>query len=607
MTGSAKGSKGANGEAGAGSGACARRQREPVRLVGVGVSPGIAVGRAHVLDRGEVVVLEYDILPEQVPAEKGRLATALAESRRQLAEIRASLAREPLGDHIHILDSHLLILDDLAIRDTAERLIEEERINAEWAVRRTFTDLKAAFDRIEDEYLRARKQDLTYIEERILLNLLGRPRERVTRFAEPTVVVAHDLAPSEVVGLRRAGALALVTEAGGPASHTAIMARSLELPAVVGLEGIVARVSAGNLLAVDGATGEVVVHPAEPDQAEFEERRRRHESDERALLEFKDLPCRTADGVPVLVTANIELVDEVAIARDHGALGIGLFRTEFLFLGRDGWPDEAEQLDCYRQVVEGMAPHPVTIRTLDLGADKWDARAAPGDPPRPAEPNPALGLRAIRLGLKVPALLRTQLRAILQAGAYGRVRLLLPMVSGLEEVRAVRALIAELCRELAAERRPHAPDVPVGAMIEVPSAALLADRLAREVDFFSIGTNDLIQYTLAVDRGNEQVGDLYDPLHPAILEMLSRTVAGAKAAGIPVAMCGEMAGNMRYLPLLVGLGLDELSMGAAAIPRVKRALGALRRDRCARLVERALACATAAEVAQLLAAGSDAV
>lgn len=581
------------------------RSREPFRLVGIGVSAGVAIGRVHVLDRHDVEIIEYDVLPEQVPAERARLAAAIAESRRQLAEIRASLARDALGDHIHILDSHLLILDDQALTESADRLIEEERINAEWAVRRAFAGLKAAFERIEDEYLRARGHDLNYIEDRILLNLLDRPRDRLAGLAEPSVVVAHDLAPSEVVGLRRAGVLALVTEAGGSTTHTAIMARSLELPAVVGLEGIVARVAEGDVLAVDGSTGDVVIRPAAADRADFDERRRRHESAEQALLEFWDLPCLTADGVPVLVTANIELVDEVPVARRHGALGVGLYRTEFLFLGRRDWPDEAEQLERYREVVEGMAPHPVTIRTLDLGADKWTG-GPPGDSPRAPDPNPALGLRAIRLGLRVPALLRAQIRAILQAGAYGRVRLLVPLVSRLEEVRAVRALVGEICRELAAEGLRHDAAVPVGVMIEVPSAAILADRLAREVDFFSIGTNDLVQYTLAVDRGNEQIGDLYDPFHPAILEMLRRTVEGARAARIPVTMCGEMAGDLRYLPILVGLGLDELSMGAAAIPRVKRALGALRRDRCAELVRRALACGTGAEVVRLLAAACDA-
>lgn len=581
-----------------------RRPREPLRLAGVGASPGVAVGRAHVLDRDEIEVVEYEVPVDQVAAERARFAAAIEASRRQLADVKATFAREPLGEHTHILDSHLLILEDRAVLDTVERLIASERINAESAVRRTFAELKAAFDRVEDEYLRARRQDLTYIEERIIRNLTGRPHDRTAELAAGAVVVAHDLAPSEVVALKRSGAVALVTEGGGPASHSAIMARSLGLPAVVGVEGVAARVSAGDLIAVDGSTGEVIVRPAPADQAEFEERRRRHESAERELLEFKDLPCRTADGVPVLVTANIELVDEAGIARGHGALGIGLFRTEFLFLGRDRWPDEEEQFRCYRQVAEEMAPCPVTIRTLDLGADKWDGRSTPDAPPRPAEANPALGLRAIRHGLRVPALLRAQLRAILRAGAYGRVRLLLPLVSSLDEVRAVRRLLAELCRELAAEGLPHDPALPVGAMIEVPAAAIVADRLAREVDFFSIGTNDLIQYTLAVDRGNEQVGDLYEPLHPAVLEMIARTVAGARAAGIPVAMCGEMAGDLRYLPLLVGLGLDELSMSASAIPRVKRALGRLRRDDCARLVDRVLRCGTAAEVARLLAEAS---
>ncbi len=575
------------------------RSREPIRLAGVGGSAGVAVGRAHVLDRREIDILEYDLDEAQVPEERARLAAAFEESRRQLAELRASLAREALGDHVHILDSHILMLEDRSLVEAADRLIVQDRINAEWAVRRAFAALRAAFEKIEDEYIRSRGHDLTYIEDRVLRNLLGHPRESVTGLQGPIVVVAHDLSPSEVVALKRAGVLALVTETGGPTTHTLIMARSLELPAVVGLEGIVARVAAGDLVAVDGATGEVVVHAAVGDRADFEERRQRFESAERALLEFKDLPCVTADGVPVLVTANIELADEVPIARAHGALGIGLFRTEFLFLGReDDWPDEAEQYGCYRAIVEGIAPHPATIRTLDLGADKWLLR--PGPEVRLDEPNPALGLRGIRLGLKIPALLRTQLRAILRASAHGKIRLLIPLVSGVEQVRAVRALVAQLCRELAAEGVAHDAAIAVGAMIEVPSAALMADRLAREVDFFSIGTNDLVQYTLAVDRGNEQVGDLYQPLHPAVLEVLHRTAEGARAAAIPVAMCGEMAGNLAYLPILVGLGLDELSMNAAAIPRVKRALGGLHRDRCRALVARALACCTSAEVAALL-------
>ncbi len=575
------------------------RSREAIRLVGVGASPGVALGRAHVLDRREVDILEYDIPPEQVTEEAARLAAAFAESRRQLAELRASLAREALGDHVHILDSHILMLEDSSLVGAAERLVAQDRINAEWAVRRAFATLRAQFEKIEDEYIRSRAHDLTYIEDRVLRNLMGQPRESVAGLHGPVVVIAHDVAPAEVVALKRAGVLAIVTETGGPATHTAIMARSLELPAVVGLEGIVARVGAGDVVAVDGATGDVVVHAAAGDRADFEERRRRFESAERALLEFKDLPCVTADGVPVLVTANIELADEVPIARAHGALGIGLFRTEFLFLGREGdWPDEEEQYACYRAVAEGIAPHPATIRTLDLGADKWLIR--PGPEVRLDEPNPALGLRGIRLGLKIPSLLRTQVRAILRASAHGKVRLLVPLVSGVEQVRAVRALVAEVGRTLAAEGVPHDAALPVGAMIEVPSAALMADRLAREADFFSIGTNDLVQYTLAVDRGNEQVGDLYEPLHPAVLDILRRAADGAHAAGIPVAMCGEMAGNLTYLPILVGLGLDELSMAAAAIPRVKRALGGLRRDHCADLVQRAVACCTAIEVQRLL-------
>jgi phosphoenolpyruvate-protein phosphotransferase (PTS system enzyme I) len=577
----------------------AAARQPPLRLTGVGGSPGVAVGRARILDRREIDVIEYDVTAEQVPEERARLAAAIEESRRQLAELRASLAREALGEHVHILDSHVLMLEDRTLLETADRLIERERINAEWAVRRAFAALRAQFDRIEDEYLRSRGQDLVYIEDRVLRNLMGRPRESLAPVSGPAVVVAHDLAPSEVVSLKRAGVLGIVTETGGPTTHAAIMARSLELPAVVGLEGVLTRVQEGDLVAVDGGTGDVIVHADAPERADFEERRRRHESAERALLEFRDLPCVTADGAPVLVTANIELVDEVRIARDHGALGVGLFRTEFLFIEREeDLPDEPEQFECYRAVAEGMAPHPVTIRTLDLGADKWMMRPGPEAPLD--EPNPALGLRGIRLSLRIPALLRTQLRAVLRAGVHGRIRILLPLVSGVEQVRAVREILADVCRELTAEGLPHDPRLPLGTMIEVPSAALLADRLARECDFFSIGTNDLVQYTLAADRGNEQVADLYTPLHPAILELLHRTVQGARPAGIPVAMCGEMAGELRYLPLLVGLGLDELSMSPAAIPRVKRALGGLRRDRCAALVERAIACATAAEVAALL-------
>lgn len=575
------------------------RTREPIRLVGIGGSPGVAVGRAHVLDRREVDILEYDVTPEQVVEERSRLAAAFEESRRELAEMRGSLAREALGEHVHILDSHILMLEDTSLIGAADRLLEEDRINAEWAVRRAFTALRTAFEKIGDEYIRSRGHDLSYLEDRVLRNLMGQPRESVTGLQGPVVVVAHDLAPSEVVALKRAGVLAIVTETGGPATHTAIMARSLELPAVVGLEGIVSRVQAVDLVAVDGTTGEVVVHAAERDQVDFAERRERFESAERALLEFKDLPCVTADGVPVLVTANVELVDEVPIARAHGALGIGLFRTEFLFLGREGdWPDETEQYETYRGIVEGIAPHHATVRTLDLGADKWMIR--PGPELRLDEPNPALGLRGIRLGLKIPSLLRTQVRALLRASAHGKLRVLLPLVSGVEQVRAVRALVADLGRELADEGLAFDPGLMVGAMIEVPSAALMADRLAREVDFFSIGTNDLVQYTLAVDRGNEQVGDLYQPLHPAVLEVLRRTVEGAREAGIPVAMCGEMAGNLRYLPVLVGLGLDELSMAAAAIPRVKRALGGIRRDACAEVVARAVRCCTVAEVEALL-------
>jgi phosphotransferase system enzyme I (PtsI) len=533
------------------------------RLAGIGASPGIAIGRAHLLDRRRVKTPKNHIPPEAIEVEVARLEAAIRQSYEQLDHIKQRLKEAHGEEHFRILEAHQLILNDEHLVVPAKRFIREEQINAEWALRRAVEDIKSIFDRVEDDYFRERRSDVDFVGDRILRNLLG---ENVEGMAPPpdAVVVAHNLSPADTAQLHRAAIAGFVTDAGGITSHAAIMARSFEIPAVVGLDDVTSRVGTGDLIIVDGARGEVLLNPPPSLVLDYRARARRRVAIEQELLKNRELPAETPDGTRVGLLANVELLDEIPGALNHGAEGIGLYRTEFLFMNRADLPREEEHLSHTRAALERLGVLPATFRTCDLGGDKATQIGAPL-----AEPNPALGMRSIRLCLKERDLFKTQLRGLLRASPYGKMRLMFPMISGVGELREAKAVLAEVTEELRQEGKPFAADIPVGIMIELPAAAMTADLLAREADFFSIGTNDLIQFALAADRVNEHVGYLYRPLHPAILRMVRFVVDAAHAAGIPVAMCGEMAGDPSLALVLLGLGLDELSMNPTAIPLVK--------------------------------------
>lgn len=562
---------------------------------GIGVSPGIAIGRALVIEARRPRAKREALEPSRVPAEVARLRKALDDARRQILEVQGRIAKEVGAQYGRIFDAHLLILEDRLLAEEAIAYIQSHRVNAEYAVQEVLEPVRQAFSRVEDGYLRERRSDVDDVGDRILRNLLGqRPTILVERSGE-TVLFAHDLTPSDTATLQRDAVLGVATETGGRTSHSAIMARSLEIPAVVGIENICAHVENRDMVILDGLEGLVVLKPDREILGHYHARKQHLEYVGRALHKLGGLPAETQDGYRVRVTANIEFPAELPQAKAHGAEGIGLYRSEFLFLNRPDLPAEEEHFAVYRAVAAEMHPRPTIIRTLDFGGDKLASAVHLA-----TEENPSLGLRAIRLCLHRPELFRSQLRAVLRASAFGPLRIMYPMISGVAEVRAANALLSEVKAELTNAGVPFDSTIQVGAMIEIPSAAVIADLLAREVDFFSVGTNDLIQYALAIDRINEQVAYLYEPLHPAVLRMLQSVVSAAHNEGIWVSMCGEMAGDPLYSLLLVGLGFDELSMTPASIPLMKRMIRSITYGQAAGLAHRLFGCATAQEVEQLL-------
>lgn len=540
-------------------------------LHGTGVSSGIAIGKAYVLHRERPEVPEY-VLPESlIEDEVGRFVAAINSARSQLERIRNQIPKSAPPEISSIIDTHLLILHDKMICEAPVETIRKKRRNAEWALKTQSDELSAVFEQMDDPYLRSKKTDVGQVVDRILRNLLvstDEEHEQITDALDGQIVVANDLAPADIVLLKHTRIAAFVTNLGGPISHTAILARSLEIPAIVAVHNATRAIRSGEELIVDGKLGVLVVLPEPAIVAEYQGRQKDIVHLKRELEAIKASRSRTLDGRMITLYANIELPDDVKGAAKVAAQGIGLYRTEFLFMNRSDLPDEEEQYRAYAKVVKAIPGRPVTIRTLDLGADKRvDASSRPIDT---VTVNPALGLRAVRLCLHDTTLFRPQLRAILRASALGQVRIMIPMLSSLGEMFRVLDLIEETKTELTRQGQPFDPAVQVGGMIEVPAAAVSADLFAPHLDFFSIGTNDLIQYTLAIDRVDEAVNYLYDPLHPSVLRLISTTIRAGKSAGIPVAMCGEMAGDARYTRLLLGLGLDEFSMHPSALLEIKR-------------------------------------
>jgi phosphoenolpyruvate-protein phosphotransferase (PTS system enzyme I) len=566
-----------------------------LKLAGVGASPGIAVGMAHFLG-GPVEVQERGIFPEEVDVEIERFTQALARSDAQMLRIQQQIAaQEGDGHEYSILEAHRLMLNDVHLVEETRRIIRDEHVSAEWALRKAVDQIRAVFNRIEDPYFRERRSDVDMIGERILRNLVGMTPPGQEEVPRGAVVFAHDLSPADVTQLGRAGISGFFTEGGGKTSHTAVVARALGLPYVVAVHDYMHHIRSGMAVIVDGERGEVILDPDAPALTRYAARAARDVARSRRLAQAREAPAESLDGARVHLAANVELLEEVPAAVELGAESIGLFRTEFLYLERSDLPTEDEQYHHALAALRMLGGRVATFRTLDLGGDKLPASVR-----MPAGNNPALGLRSIRYSLWQRDIFKGQLRALFRAAATAPVRILFPMISGVAELRAVKGICAEVCADLERAGIEHEARVPLGVMIETPSAALITDLLATECDFLTIGTNDLIQYALAADRQDEHVGYLYHPLHPAILRAVSQVVSAAQIAGKPVAMCGDMAGDPLLCWILLGLGLRDLSMAPRQIPLVKSIIRATRLSEAQVLVNSAMSLYTEEDVEALV-------
>jgi len=533
-------------------------------LYGIGGSPGICIGKAYLVDREGVDVIEkYFVGKKAVKSEVNRFKSAVKKAREELSTIISEVP-EDLQENSYILETHLLMHKDKMIYDKTLEIIKNEQVNAEWALKKATASASRMFKQITDPYLGARAADIENVSDRIMRQLTGVEYVDISGIDKRVILVATHLCPAETSQIQLNRIMGFITDRGGKASHTSIIARALDIPAVLGLETATSLIKNDDLIIVDGNQGTIIVNPSEETLLHYTELRRLYAIRRADIIREGELPAESADGLLFRVMGNIELPEEIVGVRDNGGDGIGLFRTEFLYLARNEFPTEDELYEQYRETVELMAPNPVTIRTLDINGDKEIPSM-----PTPHEVNPALGLRAIRFCLKKPEIFTTQLRAILRAAAHGNVRLLLPMISGCEEITQSIELLDSAAASLKKENIEYNRDIEVGIMIEVPSAAILADEMAAMVDFFSIGTNDLIQYTLALDRGNPHVAHLYTPMHPAVIRLIRHVVDCARDKNKPTYICGEMAADPINLPILLGLGIEELSMAPQSIPEIK--------------------------------------
>ena len=542
---------------------------EDIILKGINASPGVCIGKAYLVDREGVEVVEkYRIEDKKRSNEIKRFKAAVKKARDELRKIMETSAEEL--QHAHILETHIALLKDKMLYGSTIDVIKNEGVNAEWALKKIVSNLREIFQTMTDPYLRERSGDVVQVADSIIRNLVGAERVDIAAIDKRVILVAHDLSPAETSQINLERVMGFITDRGGKASHTGIIARSLEIPAVVGLKSATSSIRSDDLIIVDGNAGTVIIHPTEDTLVQYEERKIHYEEYKAVITRESQAPAESVDGVRLKVMGNIELPEEVFALINYGGDGIGLYRTEFQYFNRPDFPGEDELFDKYKDVVEVMDPKPVTIRTLDINGDKALINHVDS-----GEINPALGLRAIRYCLQKPDIFKAQLRAILRAAAFGNVRILFPMISTYFEICEANRILDEAAESLEREGLPYKRDIEIGAMIEVPSAVIMADVIAENVDFFSIGTNDLIQYSLAIDRGNEQVAHLFQPLDPAIIRMLKHVADVAKEKEIKIFMCGEMAGTPHHIPLLLGLGMDELSMNPQTIPDIKRVIRSL--------------------------------
>ncbi len=564
-------------------------------LNGIAASPGIVIGKALVLDSEDISIQQKTIKESSIPKEITRLQDALTMTRAEIMGIRDKISHEIGQEHGDIFNAHLMVLEDRVIIEEVMERIKKEKFSAEYIFSQVLKKYIQSFLKIDDEYLRERVSDISDVGRRVIRHLVGDQRSSLTDLKEKVIVVAYDLSPSDTAVMNRKNVIGFATDIGGRTSHTAIMAKSLEIPAVVGLEKATHTIKTGDLIILDGSAGTIILNPGAAELSKYRQEQLRYSDFNKGLKRFKDLPCITKDGRRLELAANIELPSETDSVLSHGADGIGLYRSEFLYMNRVGLPSEEDQYQAYKTVVLAMAPKPVIVRTFDLGGDKFLSHLE-----MPHEMNPFLGWRAIRFCLATPDIFKVQLRAILRASAHGKLRLMYPMISGVGEVRQANKLLEEARNELRAKRIHFDPKMEIGAMIEIPSAALTCDILASEVDFFSIGTNDLIQYALAVDRINEKIAYLYEPAHPAVLRLLKMIIDTGHSKKIWVGICGEMSGDPLLTPVLVGLGIDEISTSPVMVPEIKKIVRSMTFTEAEDIAKHALTFNTGDEVIHFL-------